>query len=58
MISMVSSKNKGKPAKRKYSVKKKKNRKKRTQKHEKKVSPGVQPGTSAPATNVLTTTPQ
>ena len=57
MISMVSTKNKGKQAKRKYSVKKKK-KKKRTQKHEKKVSPGVQPGTSAPETNVLTTTPQ
>ena len=44
MISMVSSKNKGKQAKRKYSVKK-------------KASPGVEPGTSAPARNFLTTTP-
>ena len=57
MTSMVSSKNKGKKAKRKNSVKK--NRPIRKKKRYKETaSPRVEPGLSTRASNSLTTTPQ
>ena len=52
MTSRVSSKNKGKKAKRKNSVKKIGIKKQKT------ASPGVQPGLSTRASNSSTTTPQ
>ena len=59
MISRVSSKNKGKQAKRKNSVKKQRpNRKKKGTNKQKTASPGVEPGLSARASNSLTTAPQ
>ena len=59
MTSMVSSKNKGKKAKRKNSVKKEtKQEKKNGTKKQKTASPGVERGLSASASNSLTTAPQ
>ena len=53
MTSRVGSKNKGKNAKRKNSVKKRN----QTGKTVKTASPGVEPGLSASASNSLTTAP-
>ena len=61
MTSRVSSKNKGKKAKRKNSVEKqrlKKKTKKRYKEKENSVARGVEPGLSARASNFLTTAPQ
>ena len=60
MISRVSSKNKGKKAKRKNSVKKRDQteKKKNGTKKQKTVSPEVEPGLSARSSNYLTTAPQ
>ena len=59
MTSRVSSKNKGKKAKRKNSVKKNRPiRKKNGKKKQKTASPGVEPDLSTRASNSLTTTPQ
>ena len=59
MTSMVSSKNKGKKAKRKNSVKKiGQSEKKNDIKKQKTASPRVEPGLSTRASNSLTTTPQ
>ena len=59
MTSMVSSKNKGKKAKRKNSVKKRdQTEKKNGTKKQKTASPGVEPNLSAGASNSLTTAPQ
>ena len=59
MTSRVSSKNKEKKAKRKNRAKKRPNRKKKNgTKKQKTVSPGVEPGLSAGASNSLTTAPQ
>ena len=56
---MVSSKNKGKQVKRKNKIKKQRlNRKKNGTKKQKTASPGVEPGSSARASNSLTTAPQ
>ena len=58
MTSMVSSKNKGKKAKRKNSVKKNRPiRKKNGIKKQKTASPGVEPGLFTRTSNSLTTTP-
>ena len=63
MTSRVSSKNKGKQAKRKNSAKKTKTKlpkkkKKNCTKKQKIASPGVEPSLSARASNSLTTVPQ
>ena len=60
MTSMVSSKNKGKKAKRKNSVKKNRpiRKKKNDIKKQKTATPRVEPGLSTRASNSLTTTPQ
>ena len=59
MTSRVSSKNKGKQAKRKNIVKKKREEKKNGATSKQKTAPqGVEPGLSARANNSLTTTPQ
>ena len=51
-------KNKEKKAKRKNSVKKRRNREKNGTKKQNAASPGVEPGLSARARNCLTTAPQ
>ena len=58
MIGRVSSTNKEKQAKRKNRAKKQRlNRKKHDTKKQKMRSPGVEPGSSAGASNTLTTAP-
>ena len=60
MTSRFSSKNKGKPAKRKNSVTKQRSsgKKNGTTRKQKTASPGVEPGLSARASNSFTTAPQ
>ena len=59
MTSRVSSKNKGKQAKRKNIVKKREKKKKNGTTSKQKTAPqGVEPGLSARANNSLTTAPQ